>query len=58
VFGTIYDIGDAGGPLIGGVLVQARGYALTFQLMAGLAAVTAAGFIWLSTRRGRDETFT
>ncbi len=50
VFGTIYDIGDAGGPLIGGVLVQARGYALTFQLMAALAAVTAVSFAWLSTR--------
>jgi MFS transporter, DHA1 family, multidrug resistance protein len=53
VFGTIYDIGDAGGPLIGGVLVQARGYALTFQLMAALAAVTAAAFAWLSTRLER-----
>lgn len=54
VFGTIYDIGDAGGPLIGGVLVQAWGYAPTFQAMAALAAVAAAAFTWLS----RSAAFT
>jgi DHA1 family multidrug resistance protein-like MFS transporter len=48
VFGTIYDVGDAAGPLVGGLLVQAWGYALTFQLMATLAAVTAIAFGWLS----------
>jgi DHA1 family multidrug resistance protein-like MFS transporter len=48
VFGTIYDVGDAGGPLAGGVLVQMWGYAPTFQLMAALAAVTAIAFAWLS----------
>jgi predicted MFS family arabinose efflux permease len=56
VFGTIYDVGDAAGPLIGGVLVQARGYAITFQLMAALAAVTATGFIWLSTRPDQSDS--
>lgn len=48
VFGTIYDIGDASGPLIGGILIQTWGYAPTFQLMAALAAITAAAFTWLS----------
>jgi DHA1 family multidrug resistance protein-like MFS transporter len=48
VFGTIYDIGDAGGPLVGGVLVLTWGYAPTFQLMAALAAVTSIAFAWLS----------
>jgi MFS family permease len=48
VFGTIYDIGDAGGPLVGGLLVQAWGYAPTFQIMAALAGVTAIAFTWLS----------
>jgi DHA1 family multidrug resistance protein-like MFS transporter len=48
VFGTIYDIGDAAGPLAGGLLVQRLGYAPTFQLMAALAAVTAILFAWLS----------
>jgi MFS family permease len=48
VFGTIYDVGDAGGPLVGGILVQAWGYTPTFQLMATLASVTAIAFAWLS----------
>ena len=48
VFGTIYDIGDAGGPLLGGLLVQAWGYRPTFQLLAVLAGVTAIAFAWLS----------
>jgi DHA1 family multidrug resistance protein-like MFS transporter len=50
VFGTIYDVGDAGGPLLGGLLVQQWGYAPTFQLMAALAAITAATFAALSRR--------
>jgi DHA1 family multidrug resistance protein-like MFS transporter len=51
VFGTIYDIGDAGGPLIGGLLVHTWGYSPTFQLMAGLAGVTAVGFAYVSRER-------
>jgi MFS family permease len=51
VFGTIYDIGDAGGPLAGGLLVQRLGYGPTFQLMATLAALTAAAFAVLSRDR-------
>ena len=45
VFGTIYDIGDAAGPLVGGVLVAAWGYSATFQIMGGVAAVAAIVFI-------------
>lgn len=50
VFGTIYDVGDAAGPLVGGLLVQAWGYAPTFQLMAALAAITGAIFAALTRR--------
>ena len=50
VFGTIYDIGDAGGPLLGGILVQQWGYAPTFQLMATLAGISAATFAAMSRR--------
>lgn len=50
VFGTIYDIGDAGGPLIGGVLIQQWGYVPTFQLMAALAAISGGVFAVLSRR--------
>ena len=51
VFGTIYDIGDAGGPLIGGLLVEAASYATTFRVMAALAFVTAIVFVALSRDR-------
>jgi MFS family permease len=52
VFGTIYDIGDAGGPLIAGLLVAAVGYTITFQIMAGLAMLAAVAFYRLSHRWG------
>lgn len=50
VFGTIYDIGDAAGPLLGGLLVQQWGYPPAFQLMAALAGISAASFAALSRR--------
>lgn len=51
VFGTIYDIGDAGGPLVGGFLVATWGYTVTFQAMGLLAGATAAMFLWRSRIR-------
>ena len=51
VFGTIYDIGDAGGPLLGGFFVAAWGYTVTFQAMGLMAGATAAMFLWLSRIR-------
>jgi MFS transporter, DHA1 family, multidrug resistance protein len=51
VFGTIYDIGDAGGPLLGGFLVSAWGYTATFQVMGLAAGATAAMFLWQSRVR-------
>jgi MFS transporter, DHA1 family, multidrug resistance protein len=48
VFGTIYDIGDAAGPLAGGLLVTAYGYTVTFQLMAAMALIVTISFLWLS----------
>lgn len=54
VFGTIYDIGDAGGPIAGGFLVAAFGYTFTFQLMAVMAITIAGAFAWLS-RSGTTE---
>ena len=44
VFGTIYDVGDAAGPLLAGVLVAAWGYAVTFQIVAAIAAIMALIF--------------
>lgn len=44
VFGTIYDVGDALGPIAGGLLVASLGYASMFQVMAGVALVMALVF--------------
>lgn len=54
VFGTLYDVGDALGPIMAGVLVATVGYAQMFQLMAGAAAVMAIAFAVLS-RRPQDR---
>jgi MFS family permease len=48
VFGTIYDIGDASGPLVGGLLVGLLGYAATFQIMAAVSLSAALLFVALS----------
>jgi MFS family permease len=44
VFGTIYDIGDALGPIAAGLLVASLGYAPMFQVMAAVALVMALVF--------------
>jgi MFS family permease len=49
-FGTIYDVGDACGPISAGVLVAAVGYRQTFAAMAAAAIVLAVGFVWASRR--------
>jgi MFS family permease len=44
VFGTIYDVGDAIGPISAGFLVAAFGYAQMFQMMAAVALTMAIAF--------------
>jgi MFS transporter, DHA1 family, multidrug resistance protein len=44
VFGTIYDIGDALGPIAAGVLVSWVGYARMFQIMSVVALTMAIAF--------------
>jgi MFS family permease len=44
VFGTIYDIGDALGPIAAGLLVAGLGYAAMFQVMAAVAIMMAIVF--------------
>lgn len=44
VFGTIYDVGDALGPIVAGILVAAVGYPRMFQVMATVALTMAAAF--------------
>jgi MFS family permease len=52
VFGTIYDVGDALGPIAAGVLVAAVGYTRMFQVMAVVALTTAVAFALASRSRG------
>jgi DHA1 family multidrug resistance protein-like MFS transporter len=48
VFGTIYDVGDALGPILAGVLVTTIGYGPMFQAMAGIALAVTATFYFVS----------
>ena len=50
VFGTIYDIGDALGPITAGVLVARLGYAQMFQVMAAVAMTMAVVFAITTAR--------
>lgn len=49
VFGTIYDVGDALGPIAAGLLVATVGYARMFQILA-LVGVTIAVVFSLTSR--------
>ena len=53
VFGTIYDIGDALGPIVAGLLVASVGYARMFQAMALVGVIMAVVFS-LASRRGES----
>ncbi len=53
VFGTIYDIGDAFGPITAGVLVASVGYGRMFQVMSAVALVAATMFYVVSRRAHR-----
>jgi MFS family permease len=50
VFGTIYDVGDALGPIVAGLLVAAVGYTRMFQTMAAVALAMAAALALASGR--------
>ena len=50
VFGTIYDIGDALGPIAAGMLVATIGCARMFRVMATVALVMALAFAVSSAR--------
>jgi DHA1 family multidrug resistance protein-like MFS transporter len=52
VFGTIYDVGDALGPIAAGMLVASVGYSRMFQVMAAVALVVAATFYAVSRSHG------
>ena len=52
VFGSIYDVGDALGPLLGGLLVARAGYAFMFRTLAIVSLAMAAIFVVRSRPRG------
>jgi MFS family permease len=51
VFGTIYDVGDALGPLLAGLLVATVGYGPMFRIMAAIALTVAIVFHLVTGRR-------
>jgi MFS family permease len=51
VFGTIYDVGDALGPIAAGLLVATVGYARMFQILALVGVAMAVAFS-LASRTG------
>ena len=55
VFGTIYDIGDALGPISAGILVATVGYAHMFQAMAVVAVTVAVAFAITTARLTRSR---
>jgi MFS family permease len=44
VFGTIWDIGDAAGPILAGILIGQIGYETGFDIIAAMMAAVAAAF--------------
>lgn len=48
LFGTIYDIGDALGPICAGLIVARAGYDVAFAVTGTMAAVIAGVFWWVS----------
>jgi MFS transporter, DHA1 family, multidrug resistance protein len=55
VFGTIYDVGDALGPITAGILVARLGYAHMFQVMAVVAVTMALAFAIATARHSSRE---
>src|SRR5467141_232732 len=47
VFGTIWDVGEAAGPMIAGFLIGRLGYAATFDALAAVIAVVSFGLMAL-----------
>src|SRR3989442_11541000 len=47
VFGTIWDIGEAAGPMIAGFLIGRLGYAATFDVLAAVTAAVTVGLMAL-----------
>jgi len=51
VFGTIYDVGDALGPIAAGLWVASVGYARMFEILAVVGFTMAVVFLLASRSR-------
>ena len=47
VFGTIWDIGEAAGPIVAGFLIVGRGYPSTFDILALITVAVSIGLLVL-----------
>jgi MFS transporter, DHA1 family, multidrug resistance protein len=47
VFGTIWDIGEAAGPIVAGFLIVGLGYASTFDTLALVTVAVSVGVLVL-----------
>jgi DHA1 family multidrug resistance protein-like MFS transporter len=56
VFGTIYDVGDALGPIAAGLLVVTVGYEQMFRIMAAVALAAALAFSLAVRSRSADQS--
>jgi MFS family permease len=62
VFGTVWDVGEAAGPMIAGFLIGGLGYAATFDVLAAVTAAVTVGVMALvrdpkgATRRPSDSS--
>jgi DHA1 family multidrug resistance protein-like MFS transporter len=45
VFGTIWDVGEAAGPMLAGFLIGGLGYAATFDVLAAITAAITVGLM-------------
>jgi MFS transporter, DHA1 family, multidrug resistance protein len=59
VFGTIWDIGEAAGPILAGFLIGRMGYSPTFDVLAAVTALISVGLMVLvrdpKTASGRPQ---
>jgi MFS family permease len=51
VFGTVYDVGDALGPILAGLLVTSIGYSSMFRVMAAISLAGAFAFYLASAQK-------
>jgi MFS family permease len=60
VFGTIFDVGHASGPILSGILVGAWGYFPAFAVMASVLILVIPAFVFIVNEKNKlatDHTF-